>query len=162
ARASLFHLVGGGGLLTTVEDLYLWHQNFAEPKVGGRELIRLMTEPGTLNNGEKINYALGLFLNTYKGLPVFKHSDNLQDYRAQTITFPDQNFTAIALCNNTAIFPSAIVEKLSDIYLEGQFKPEPSTQEPVAEAPTPSVPAVKPQLESPLQLADFVGIYYSD
>ena len=28
--------------------------------------------------------------------------------------------------------------------------------------PTPSVPAVKPQLESPLQLADFVGIYYSD
>ena len=123
-RASLFDLVGGGGVLTTIEDLYLWDQNFYEPKIGNKELISLLTAPGTLKSGEKINYAFGLFLNKYRGLPVFKHSGNMSGYRAQIASFPAQKFTAIALCNNSAIFPGVIVEKLADIYLEGQLKPE--------------------------------------
>jgi CubicO group peptidase (beta-lactamase class C family) len=141
-RASLFALVGGGGVLTTVEDLSLWDQNFYQPKVGNKETIELLTTPGTLKSGEKIKYALGLFRNEYKGLPVFKHSGNMSGYRAQLITFPEQKFTAIALCNNSAIFPSVIVEKLADIYLEGQLKPEaPSAKkEKEAESLPPAVP----------------------
>ena len=120
-RSSLYDLVGGGGVMTTVEDLYLWDQNFYEPKVGNKETIKLLTTPGTLNNGEKINYALGLFLNNYRGLPVFKHSGNMAGYRAQIATYPDVKFTAIALCNNSALLPPTIVQKLADIYLDGQF-----------------------------------------
>lgn len=123
-RASLFDLVGGGGVLTTVEDLYLWDQNFYEPKIGNKELIQLLTAPGTLKNGEKIDYAFGLFLNKYKNLPVIKHSGNMSGYRAQIVSFPEQKFTVIALSNSSAIFPSAIVEKLADIYLEEQLKPD--------------------------------------
>lgn len=138
-RSSLFDLVGGGGVLTTVEDLYLWDQNFYEPKIGNKELIELLTSPGTLNSGEKMDYAFGLFLNKYRGLPVFKHSGNMQGYRAQTVTFPEQKFTAIALCNNMAILPSAIVEKLADIYLEGQLKSEVPSQKKVAENLPPAI-----------------------
>ena len=132
-RASLFDLVGGGGVLTTVEDLALWMQNFNEPKVGGKELISLLTAPGVLTSGEKINYAFGLFLNEYRGLPVIKHSGNMSGYRAQIAAFPEQKFTAIALCNNSAIFPSAIVEKLADIYLYGQLKPVVPSQKEMAQ-----------------------------
>jgi CubicO group peptidase (beta-lactamase class C family) len=133
ARSSLFDLVGGGGVLTTVEDLYLWDQNFYEPKVGNKELIGLLTTPGTLNNGEKLDYAFGLWRQEYKGLPVIKHSGNMFGYRAQIVSFPEQRFTVIALCNNMAILPHIIVEKLADIYLEGQLKPEVPTQKAVAE-----------------------------
>jgi CubicO group peptidase (beta-lactamase class C family) len=76
ARSSLFDLVGGGGVLTTVEDLYLWDQNFYEPKVGNKELIQLLTTPGTLNSGEKLDYAFGLWRTEYKGLLVIRHSGN--------------------------------------------------------------------------------------
>src|SRR5918998_675461 len=38
ARSSLFDLIGGGGVLTTVEDLYLWTQNYYEPKIGNKEM----------------------------------------------------------------------------------------------------------------------------
>lgn len=133
-RASLFDLVGGGGVLTTVEDLALWMQNFYEPKVGNPELIRLLTAPGTLNDGEKTGYAFGLFLNKYKGLPVIKHSGNMTGFRAQIASFPEQKFTAIALCNSSAIFPSTIVEKLADIYLAGQLKPDAPAEKKVEEA----------------------------
>ena len=39
AFISRFDLVGSGGLYTTVEDLFLWDQNFYHGKVGGKEVI---------------------------------------------------------------------------------------------------------------------------
>lgn len=124
-RSSLNDLVGDGGLMTTIEDLYLWDQNFYEPKVGTKDLIAQITTPATLNNGEKVGYGFGLFHTSYKGLKVIKHSGNQGGFRAQIAWFPEQKFTSIALCNNMAILPKQIVEKLADIYLEGQFKPVP-------------------------------------
>ena len=139
-RSSLFDLVGGGGVITTVEDLYLWDQNFYEPKVGNKELISLMTTPGTLNSGEKLDYAFGLWRNEYKGLPVLKHSGNMSGYRAQIVSFPEQKFTIIALCNNSAIFPSVIVENLANIYLDGQFPPADPSPKSAAESLPPALP----------------------
>jgi CubicO group peptidase (beta-lactamase class C family) len=140
ARSSLYDLVGAGGLLSTVEDLYLWDQNFYEPKVGNKELIQLLTTPGTLNGGEKMDYAFGLWRQEYKGLTVIKHSGNIASgYRAQIVSFPEQKFTVSALCNNTAIFPSAIVEKLAEIYLDGQLKPDAPAQKGVAETLPPAI-----------------------
>lgn len=124
ARSSLYDLVGAGGVLTTVEDLYLWVQNFYEPKVGNKELIQLMTTPGTLTTGEKMDYAFGMWRSQYKGLPVIAHSGNMFGYRARIASFPEQQFTVIALSNNMAILPNTITAKLADIYLEGQLKPE--------------------------------------
>jgi CubicO group peptidase (beta-lactamase class C family) len=133
ARSSLNDLVGDSGALSTVEDLYLWTQNYYEPKVGNKELIELITTPGTFNNGEKMNYAFGFWRVEYRGLPVIEHSGNIQSgYRAKIFSFPKQKFTVIALSNNAAIFPGTIVTKLADIYLEGQLKPE---------APHPKKPA---------------------
>ena len=139
ARSSLFDLVGGGGVLTTVEDLYLWTQNYYEPKVGNKELISLLTTPGTLTSGEKMNYAFGMWRGEYKGLPVIRHSGNMSGYRAQILSFPEQKFTVIALSNNSAIFPSVIVNKLADIYLEGQLKPDVPSQKRVAETLPPAI-----------------------
>ncbi len=155
ARASLFDLVGGGGVLTTVEDLYLWDQNFYEPKIGNKELIQLLTAPGTLNSGEKMGYAFGLFHNKYKGLPVIKHSGNMSGYRSQIVSFPGQKFTAIALCNNMAIFPSVIAEKLTDIYLDGQLKPEVPSQKIVVETLPQTIPL------SEKEALRYAGVYAS-
>lgn len=153
ARSSLYDLVGAGGVLTTVEDLYLWDQNFYEPKVGNKELIALMTTPGTLNSGEKINYAFGMWRGEYKGLPIIRHSGNMFGYRAQILSFPEQKFTVIALSNNSAIFPSVIVEKLADINLEGQLKPDVPSPKKVAETLPPAI--ALPEKEA----ARYAGLY---
>jgi hypothetical protein len=155
ARSSLYDLVGGGGVLTTVEDLYLWDQNFYEPRVGNKELIALLTTPGTLKSGEKINYAFGFWRGKYKGLPVIRHSGNMSGYRAQILSFPEQKFTAIALSNNSSIFPSAIVNKLADIYLEGQLKPDVPGEKRVAETLPPAI--ALPEKEA----LRYAGIYAS-
>jgi CubicO group peptidase (beta-lactamase class C family) len=140
ARSTLDTLVGAGGVLSSVEDLYLWDQNFYEPKVGNKELIKLLTTPGTLNSGEKNSYAFGMWRGEYKGLPIIMHSGNIQSgYRSRILSFPEQKFTVIALSNNAAIFPSVIAEKLADIYLEGQLKPQLPGQKRVAETLPPAI-----------------------
>ncbi len=154
-RSSLFDLVGSGGILTTVEDLYLWDQNFYEPKVGDKELIKLLTTPGTLNSGEKLDYAFGLVRTEYKGLPVIQHGGNMVGYRAQVSRFPEQKFTAIALCNNFALSQFVIVEKLADIYLDGQFKTVSPSQKRVTE----SLPEAIPLSEK--EALRYAGIYAS-
>ena len=121
ARSTLDDLVGDGGILTTIEDLYLWDQNFYDPKVGGKEMISLLTTPATLNSGEKITYGFGMWSSKYKGLKKVTHSGNVSGFRAQLVSFPDQRFSVIVLSNNSAIIPPTVVEKLAGIYLEGQF-----------------------------------------
>jgi CubicO group peptidase (beta-lactamase class C family) len=116
-RASLWDRVGDGGLLTTVEDLFLWDQNFYMPKVGNPAVINLLTTPGTLSNGKQITYSFGLETKRYKSLPVVMHGGSINGFRAQMYRFPEQRFTAICLCNNGAISPTSIVEKIADIYL---------------------------------------------
>jgi CubicO group peptidase (beta-lactamase class C family) len=155
ARSSLFDLVGGGGVLTTIEDLYLWDQNFYEPKIGGRDLIELLTTPGNLRSGEKMDYAFGLVRGEYRGLPIVHHGGNMVGYRAYMTRYPEQKFTAIALCNNMAIFPSAIVKKLADIYLEGQLKSDAPSEKPAAESLPPAV--ALPEKEA----LRYAGIYAS-
>src|ERR1700732_980898 len=41
--------VGATNLLTTVEDLARWDENFYSAKVGGQKLVTQLQEPGQLN-----------------------------------------------------------------------------------------------------------------
>ena len=54
-----FDLVGSGGVYSSVEDLFLWDQNFYNNKLGkgGQAIIDKMHEEGLLNNGESSGYA---------------------------------------------------------------------------------------------------------
>ncbi len=136
--ASLFDRVGDQGLLSTVDDLYLWNQNFYDPKVGDRDFIELLTTTGKLRSGEKLDYAFGLVRSNYKGLPVIEHSGAIRrGFRAHIYRFPEQKFTALALCNSIAIAPLTIVRQLANIYLDGQFtatNPPPGERKNAADA----------------------------
>ena len=149
-RTSLDDLVGDGGLLTNVEDLSLWVQNYFDPKVGSKETIRTLTTAGTLNSGEKINYGFGQFHTVYRGLPVIKHSGNVSGFRAQIARYQDQNFAVIALSNNSAIFPAEIVAKVADIYLDGRFSA-------AADKKAPALPQGEPIAEQ--DAARYAGIF---
>ncbi len=63
-----FDTVGATSLLTTVEDLALWDDNFYHPRVGGTAMIQQLEERGKLNDGEQLEYASGLVMSTYRGL----------------------------------------------------------------------------------------------
>ncbi len=114
---STFDCVGSGGLFSSVEDLYFWDQDFYAMRVGGPDVHRMTLTPGILNNGEKLEYAFGLIVGSYKGLQTVEHGGALGGYRAEILRFPDQKFSVICLSNLASFNPSKLSYQVADIYL---------------------------------------------
>lgn len=124
--ATTLDMVGDGNVFTCVEDLFLWDQNFYHNKLGkgGQELINQVLTTGTLNSGEKIDYAFGLVVGEYRGLRIVEHGGAFVGYRAMTMRFPDQRFSVVLQCNLGTMNPSNLARRIADIYLADQFKVE--------------------------------------
>jgi CubicO group peptidase (beta-lactamase class C family) len=147
-----FDTVGATSLLTTVEDLGLWDRNFYEGTVGGRALVERMLQPGRLNDGERLKYAFGLLVDTYKGLPVVDHAGGDAGYRADLLRFPEQHFTVACLCNLSTSSPSQLARQVADVYLAQDLK------QPETAAKPEQAPEVKLTEE---QLRRWAGTYWN-
>jgi CubicO group peptidase (beta-lactamase class C family) len=134
-----FDTVGATSLHTTVEDLELWDENFYNPRVGGRAFLQQMLERGHLNSGEQLDYAFGLVVGKYKGLPTVDHGGADAGYRSDLVRFPEQHFSAAVLCNSAEANPGRLTRQVADIVLAKDLKtPEPApAKEPVKSAGTP-------------------------
>ena len=156
---SNFEQTGDGAVMTSVEDLLLWDQNFYEPKVGGKAFLDVMHAVGAFNDGKKHDYASGLFIEEYKGLRKVSHGGSWAGYRSELLRFPDQKFSVVCLCNLGTVNPSGFAQRVADIYLADQFKAtenKPSTMR-----------GTPPKLPDPItltaeQLAEYVGSFYSE
>ena len=118
-----YDLVGGGGLMSTVDDMFLWDRNFYENKLGKGTLVTELQTRGVLNNGKQISYALGLGMGTYRGLPTAEHDGALDGYRTVILRFPEQRFSVVCLCNLSSANTSSLAHKVSDIYMKNSLLP---------------------------------------
>jgi CubicO group peptidase (beta-lactamase class C family) len=121
--STTYEIVGGGGLMSTVEDLLLWDRNFYANRLGKGTLTKELQTPGFLNNGNRISYALGLDLGNYRGLPIVEHDGALFGYRTTLLRFPGEKFAVICLCNVASAVPENLARKVADIYLADKLQP---------------------------------------
>jgi hypothetical protein len=119
-----FAMGGDGQVLTTVEDLFLWDQNFYDPKVGGKEFLDLIHTCGILTSGKELDYAFGLGHGEYRGLKTVSHGGAWGGFRAQLIRVPEHRFSVAVLSNLGSVNPSALANRVIDIYLADHFEPE--------------------------------------
>jgi CubicO group peptidase (beta-lactamase class C family) len=98
--------VGSSGLVTSLDDLYKWDQNFYHNKLGkaSPELIELVTTPGKLINGQATSYAFGLEVEPYKGQLAITHSGADEGYKAEIVRFPALELTIIGLANTDDMY----------------------------------------------------------
>ena len=117
-----YRVVGGGGLMSTIDDLLLWDRNFYANRLGKRTLVKELETRGVLNSGKPINYALGLFWATYRGLRVVGHDGALFGYRTQILRFPEQKFSVLCLCNVSNANPGNLAREVADVYLAKELQ----------------------------------------
>lgn len=155
-----FDLVGSGGLYTTVDDLFLWDQNFYHNKLGkgGPGLINKMLERGWLSNGKELDYAFALQHGTYRGAKTVSHGGALGGYRAQLLRFPDLRFSVIILSNLAQFNPTEMAYKVADIFLANHLGPRETKTEPLRTTQESS-----PEIHlKPERLVEYTGRYFSD
>lgn len=151
-------IVGQGGLMTNVEDLQKWDENFYTGRVGGAGFLARQLQRGVLNDGKTLAYAFGLEIGQYRGLPIVEHSGSTGGYRTDITRFPAQHTTVATMCNFSTANSVGLAHAVADVVLADRFtKP----------APTPARRSAARQAASGVVLSEAalaprVGRYYSD
>jgi hypothetical protein len=156
-----FDQVGSGGLYSSVEDLFLWDQNFYHNKLGkgSQSLIDKMHEEGTLNSGASAGYAFALVNGNYRGLRTVSHTGSLAGYRAVLTRFPDEHFSVIILSNLASFNPAGKAEEVAEIYLEDKMINESESRSEVEIESGSEVEENTPEITD---LLIFQGRYFSE
>lgn len=141
--------LASSSLFTSVDDLIRWVLNFETKAIGGPEVFSLMHEQGVLNNGNKLSYAFGNSIWSYKGLQHVTHSGSWAGFNTYLLRFPAERFAAIVLSNASDLNASRRAYEIVDLYLQDRF---------IAEE-TKDNEEVTPINVSGAQLERFVGNY---
>ncbi|MGB3543580.1 serine hydrolase [Rubrivirga sp.] len=85
----LYAAMGAGAIYTTVGDLGRWVRNFETAELGGPDVIREMTTPFVLEDGQATEYGLGLFVDELGGLRRVHHGGADNAHRSMLMYFPE-------------------------------------------------------------------------
>jgi CubicO group peptidase (beta-lactamase class C family) len=139
------NVYGNGGMLTTVGDWMKWNAMLDSHSLGA-PLVNALETRGVLNDGRKISYALGLTVNTYKGLKDVSHGGSTAGYQTFLARYPDSKVSIGVMCNGTAPSAGGIAASITDEI----FGPYPETAR------------TEPAKVSEDELKRFVGIWRNE
>src|SRR5215217_4060475 len=122
----LMNVYGNGGMLTTVGDWMKWNAMLDSQSLGA-SLVAALETRGVLNDGRKISYALGLTVDTYKGLKDVSHGGSTAGYHTFLARYPDNKVSVGVMCNGTTPGAGGIAASITD-EIFGPF-PEPARTE---------------------------------
>lgn len=142
---SPWEMTGDGQVHTTVGDLALWDDNLRTGRVGGRDLVDRLTEPGTLDDGTPLDYANGLFVAPYRGLPAQAHGGAWAGYAGYWLRLPEQRLAVAVLCNRSDVDVEGRAAQIADALLGDLSAAKPGSGGPAVGADV-DIAAVRPGL----------------
>ena len=107
------NVYGNGGMLTTVGDWMKWNAMLDSQSLGA-PLVNALETRGVLNDGRKISYALGLEVDTYKGLKDVSHGGATAGYQTFLARYPDNKVSIGVMCNGTSPSAGGIAASITD------------------------------------------------
>ena len=107
------NVVGNGGMLTTIGDWLKWNAMLDSRSFNPKLVDELETQ-AVLNDGLKINYALGMDVTAYKGIKRISHQGETAGYRTFLARYPEKKLSVALLCNGSPPFAVDIVDDLVD------------------------------------------------
>lgn len=115
---------GDGAVHTNVEDLVRWGENLTTGTVGGKELVKRMSEigPKISSAGETIieneDYAFGLRVAEGFKCRYLEHSGSWAGYRSQFMRFPEEYLSVVVLSNYDGFDSKKYANEIAEIVLE--------------------------------------------
>ncbi|TVQ87468.1 MAG: serine hydrolase [Bacteroidetes bacterium] len=115
---------GPGNVLSTLNDMILWGQNFLNPKLGNEQMMERIFNPyNTLENGDSIMYTYGFYVRTHRGLRAVSHQGGVPGFTSNLAIYPDENLVIIVMLNNESIRSIAMTNAVAGLLLSDKFTP---------------------------------------
>ena len=126
-------IAGDGGVLTTLSDFAKWDANFSKNTLGkgDQNLIKKMETATKLVNGASSGYGLGLFIDSYKGLPRIQHGGDWLGFNALYTRYKDQKVSIFTFSNDGTQNGKSLNDQVADIMMADVIKKDaPKTDAP--------------------------------
>ena len=114
-----FPLHGEGGLVSSVQDLALWHAQFGVSSENNDHLSKMMTAMMPFENGVENTYARGLRLKSWRGVTTIGHDGLWPGFKSSFVRLPEQGAAVICLSNDATSDPHDLAFRVVDVLLEG-------------------------------------------
>jgi hypothetical protein len=112
----------------------------------GAPLVNALETRGVLNDGRKIAYALGLEVDTYKGLKDVSHGGATAGYQTFLARYPDNKVSIGVMCNGSSPSAGGMAASITDEIF----------------GPYPETPKTEAAKVSEDELKKFVGIWRNE
>ncbi len=112
-----------GSLMSTVEDLFVWHVALHAGKILHPYSLKAALTNFTLLNGEPSNYGYGFFFGNILGSPTIEHSGGINGYLSQTLFLPQENIYIAILTNCNCDPPGPVSAHLAATLIGKTYAP---------------------------------------
>jgi D-aminopeptidase len=116
-------LVGGGGIVSTVDDMLRWAANLREPRLGSAASWAEMLRKPRFNNGSEYNYGFGIKCQLHRGVELRWHDGSVFGSKSALLCYPTQGLDIVVLSNRSDSEPGAIGIKIAETLLADVLGP---------------------------------------
>jgi CubicO group peptidase (beta-lactamase class C family) len=150
---------GNAGMMSSVRDLLLWANNFADARVGTPALLASMQTATVLTGGQTTPHGMGFGIGNYRGARTLLTSGGDFGIATELVLYPDQRLAIAVLCNMDSVAmgglatvnPDDLTNGVADVFLESALEPR--------AAPGAGAPPPPPASLSADHLAKKSGLY---
>lgn len=112
-------LSGGGGIVSTMDDMLRWLKHMDAPMVGSAATWTLMREPYRLTGDRSTGYGLGLMSGTYRGTDILHHAGAVMGGNSQMIKVPAVKLDISIAVNRSDLSAALFANRIIDACVEG-------------------------------------------
>ena len=117
---------GEGAIVSTIDDMLRWLAHLRQPDtLGSAETWTQMLTPARLNNGMLTSYALGLLVETYRGVDVIHHGGTVIGGNCQMLTVPGYALDIILISNGAKVSLADLANQVIEAVLGEDVLPLP-------------------------------------
>ncbi len=112
---SLTLAYSGGGLMSTVGDMFKWQEAIKNNLLISKETTEKVFTNYTLNNGEHINYGYGWHIKTINNNRTFEHGGSVWGFKSMGVYYPDLDIYVIGLTNCLCNAPTKVTREIAEL-----------------------------------------------
>ena len=151
-------------MMSSVRDLLLWANNFADARVGTPALLTRMQTATVLTGGQTTEHGMGFGIGNYRGARTLRTSGGDFGVATELVLYPDQKLAVAVLCNMDSgvmgglatVNVTDLTNGVADVFFDDVLEPRPA---PAASAPPGTSAPAPPVSLSADELASKTGLY---
>lgn len=116
-------LLGGGGIVSTVDDMLRWSANLRERRLGTPATWAEMLRAPRFSNGSEYNYGFGIMCQQHRGLDLLWHAGSTLGSTATLLCFPTEGLDIAVMANRSDSDPTGLALRIADAVLADRVGP---------------------------------------